>query len=73
MCTAVCRSGGSNPYVIPVGGSNYIGSWGYIETFHELMDEGALENFDDIVVATGSGGTICGLAIANYLTGLKIK
>ena len=72
MCT-IYRSEGSNPYIIPVGGSNSVGSWGYIEAFRELMDEGALENFDDIVVATGSGGTICGLAIANYLTGLKIK
>jgi D-cysteine desulfhydrase len=67
------RSGGSNPYIIPVGGSNNVGSWGYIEAFRELLDEGALDSFDDIVVATGSGGTICGLAIANYLTGLKVK
>ena len=37
------------------------------------MEEGALDSFDDIVVATGSGGTVCGLAIANYLTGLKVK
>ena len=67
------RSRGSNPYIIPVGGSNHIGSWGYIEAFRELMEEGALDSFDDIVVATGSGGTVCGLAIANYLTGLKVK
>ena len=58
---------------MPLGGSNVLGSWGYIEAFHELMDEGALDGVDDIVVATGSGGTICGLAIANYLTGLKVK
>ena len=52
-----------------------VGSWGYniIEAFRELMDEGVLENFDDIVVATGSGGTICGLAVGNYLTGQKVK
>ena len=37
------------------------------------MDEGALDGVDDIVVATGSGGTICGLAFANYPTGLKVK
>ena len=37
------------------------------------MNDGAIEKFDDIVVATGSGETICGLAIANYLTGLKVK
>ena len=31
------------------------------------------ENFDDVVVATGSGGTISGLAVANYLTGSRIR
>ena len=67
------RCVGSNPYVIPVGGSNSTGSWGYIEAFRELMDQGAMEEFDDIVVAIGSGGTLCGLAIANYLTGSKVK
>ena len=67
------RVGGANPYPVPLGGSNSVGSWGYIEAFRELMAEGALERFDDVVVATGSGGTICGLAVANYLTGLKVK
>ena len=37
------------------------------------MNDGATENFDDIVVAAGSGDTICGLALANYLTGSKVK
>lgn len=59
--------------MIPLGGSNSVGSWGLIEAFRELVDEGVLDNFDDIVVPTGSGGTICGLAVANYLTGSKIK
>ena len=68
-----CRAAGSNPYVIPLGGSNMIGTWGYIEAFQELIDEGVLENFDDIVVAIGSGGTVCGLTIGNYLTGQKVK
>jgi 1-aminocyclopropane-1-carboxylate deaminase/D-cysteine desulfhydrase-like pyridoxal-dependent ACC family enzyme len=67
------RSAGSNPYVIPLGGSNTVGTWGYIEAFQELVTQGVLENFDDIVVATGSGGTICGLAVGNYLTGMKVK
>ena len=35
--------------------------------------QGVLDNFDDIVVAIGSGGTTCGLALANYLTGSKLK
>ena len=67
------RTSGFNPYVVPMGGSNTIGSWGYIEAFQELLDDGVLENFDDIVLATGSGGTLSGLAVGNYLTGQKIK
>ena len=35
--------------------------------------QGVLDNFDDIVVAIGSGGTTCGLGLANYLTGSKLK
>ena len=41
--------------------------------FRELMEEGVLNKFDDIVMAVGSGGTICGLAVANYLTGSQVK
>ena len=32
-----------------------------------------LENFDDIVVTVGSGGSASGIAIGNYLTGSKLK
>lgn len=32
-----------------------------------------MEDYDDIVVAAGSVGTVCGLAVAKYLTGAKIK
>ena len=67
------RSTGGNPYIIPVGGSNSVGVWGYIEAFQELVHQGVLENFDDIVVTTGSGGTVCGLVVGNYLTGMKVK
>ena len=27
------------PYLIPVGGSNTVGTWGYIEAFRELVDQ----------------------------------
>ena len=37
------------------------------------MDDGVLEKFDDIVLPAGSGASVCGLAVANYLTGMKIK
>ena len=35
--------------------------------------QGALEDFDDLVFACGSGGTAAGLSIANYLTGSKLR
>ena len=35
--------------------------------------QGVLDDFDDIIVATGSVGTICGLAVSKYLTGASIK
>lgn len=35
--------------------------------------QNALEDYTDLVVTTGSGGTASGLAIANYLTGSKLK
>ena len=39
---------------------------------YKLM-QGVLNDFDDVFVAAGSVGTACGLAIANYLTGSKLK
>lgn len=67
------REQGSNSYLIPVGGSNHVGVFGYITAFQELIEQNALDNFDDIVVAIGSGGTASGIAIANYLTGFKLR
>ena len=38
-----------------------------------ILLQGVLEEFDDIFVAAGTAGTACGLAVANYLTGSKLK
>ena len=35
-----------------------------------IFIQNVLEDYDDIVVAVGSGGTASGIAIGNYLTGL---
>ncbi|XP_019227382.1 PREDICTED: bifunctional D-cysteine desulfhydrase/1-aminocyclopropane-1-carboxylate deaminase, mitochondrial isoform X1 [Nicotiana attenuata] len=68
---------GRKPYVIPVGGSNSLGTWGYIEAIREveqqLQHSSSEWKFDDIVVACGSGGTVAGLSIASRLSGLKAK
>jgi len=64
---------GENSYLIPVGGADSVGLWGYINAFQELINQGVLENFDDIVFACGSGGTATGLAVGNFLTGSKLR
>ncbi|XP_045215998.1 uncharacterized protein LOC123566167 [Mercenaria mercenaria] len=67
------KTSGELCYQIPVGGSNSVGLFGYISVFEELLSQGVQENFDDIVFACGSGGTAGGLAIANFLTGSKLR
>jgi len=37
------------------------------------MEQGLADNFDDVVVAVGSGGTACGLAVANHLAGSPVR
>ena len=45
-----------------------------MEAFDEMIELQNLESvIDDIVLTTGSGGTMAGLAIANYLTGSKFN
>eukprot|EP01023_Acetabularia_acetabulum_P015517 TRINITY_DN17547_c0_g1_i1.p1 TRINITY_DN17547_c0_g1~~TRINITY_DN17547_c0_g1_i1.p1 ORF type:complete len:237 (-),score=41.09 TRINITY_DN17547_c0_g1_i1:181-867(-) len=62
---------GLNPYIIPVGGSNSLGTWGYIQTANEIMQYSEQSGlvFDDIVMACGSGGTTGGLALGMHLGG----
>lgn len=58
------RSQGKRPYGITTGGSNALGTFGYIEAYEEILSQSA-EPFDAIFVAIGSGGTAAGLALAN--------
>ncbi len=43
---------GSKPYVIPVGGSNALGCWGYLQAVEELAQQARDMDmrFDDIVM-----------------------
>lgn len=54
---------GRRPYVIPVGGSNAVGTLGYVgcalEIARQSVDEGVF--FDHLFITTGSGGTHAGL------------
>ncbi|MFW9924053.1 MAG: D-cysteine desulfhydrase family protein [Candidatus Thorarchaeota archaeon] len=53
---------GRRPYIIPTGGSNAIGSFGYINCFKEiaLQSKELGLTFDYFVIATGSAGTQAG-------------
>ncbi|KAL3143275.1 hypothetical protein ABBQ38_002120 [Trebouxia sp. C0009 RCD-2024] len=67
------RRQGKKPYSIPVGGSNSLGSWGYLEAVRELETQVANMGITDIVLACGSGGTAAGMALGLHLSGLGCK
>ncbi len=48
-------------YKIPCGGSNALGTVGYVNCVKEIAEQGF--SFDRIICAEGSGGTIAGLAL----------
>ncbi len=66
------RSAGRAPYVIPEGGSNAVGAWGYVRCAAELAaDLAALPALPTTVIhACGSGGTSAGLVLGARLCGL---
>ena len=40
---------GRKPYVIPVGGSDAIGTFGYLAATQEILDQAGKEAFTDII------------------------
>lgn len=44
------QADGKAPYFIPVGGSNALGTWGYLNFFQELIEQTAEAPFTDIVM-----------------------
>ncbi len=59
-------------YKIPCGGSNALGSLGYVECAREIRDQGFHPGH--LICAEGSGGTMAGLALGAklYLPGTKV-
>ena len=57
------KAEGKKPYLIPVGGSNVIGAYGYVRCANEILQQISQSNLqiDQIVLATGSAGTQAGL------------
>lgn len=89
MVSMNLKGAGKKPYVIPVGGSNGLGSMGYIDAYHELevqREEKDL-NFDWEFVTAGSAGTFAGIfmghkihhsqskliGVSPWLTAIEIK
>lgn len=56
---------GKKYYKIPCGGSNALGSLGYVDCVREMSEQGF--KFDHIICAEGSGGTMAGLALGAKL------
>jgi D-cysteine desulfhydrase len=60
-------------YPIPVGGSNAVGTWGYIHAVDELLQQwygnpkDDAPSLDHIVFACGSGGTAAGIVLGMAL------
>lgn len=68
--------GGRDAYLVPMGGSNVVGSLGYVDAARELAAQvrrGELPEPDAIVVTVGLGGTAAGLAAGLVLEGMKTR
>lgn len=66
----------SDAYFVPLGGSNALGSLGFVDAAHELAKQvraGELPEPDVVVVAMGSGGTAAGLAVGFEQAGLRTR
>ncbi|NLL80839.1 MAG: D-cysteine desulfhydrase family protein [Tissierellia bacterium] len=57
------------PYIIPMGASNHIGTYGYINAYEEILKQEKDMNieFDLISTPVGSGGTYGGLWYGDYI------
>jgi len=65
-------------YIIPEGGSNQLGSWGYVKGMEEIANDLTALGADDfgettVISATGSGGTTAGLLLGAKMLGLDLR
>jgi D-cysteine desulfhydrase len=65
------RAQGRTPYIIPEGGSNALGSLGYVRSMLEIVQ--SAENLDFIITAVGSGGTLAGLLAGAQITNTRAQ
>lgn len=65
------NSAGKNPYIIPLGASDEVGSWGFVRAIEELQKQKQEKgfHFDAILHACSSGGTTAGMEVGKRLFG----
>ncbi len=63
------------PYIIPEGGSDPLGAWGYVKALEELRKQAGKANLeiDTVACASGSGGTYAGLYLGSKLSGWNVN
>jgi D-cysteine desulfhydrase len=63
------------PYIIPEGGTDPLGIWGYVKALEEIRKQAskAKISIDTICCAVGSAGTYAGLYLGSKIYGWKIK
>jgi D-cysteine desulfhydrase len=66
---AELRARGKRPYIVPEGGSNALGAWGYVRCVEEIAAD-LPPGPATLVYAAGSGGTGAGLILGVKLLGL---
>ncbi|MEE9362233.1 MAG: D-cysteine desulfhydrase family protein [Cellulophaga sp.] len=69
------KHAGGKPYIIPFGGSNLLGSLGYVDCANEIIEQCDKEkiNPDFVFVTTGSGGTQAGLVAGFHMKNMNTK
>jgi D-cysteine desulfhydrase len=64
---------GGHAVIIPEGGSNALGSLGYVRAAQEITRQLGDDLPETVVVPTGSGGTVAGLAIGFLALGVHTR
>lgn len=66
---------GGKPYMIPFGGSNLLGSLGYVDCANEIIAQCKKDKINPnyVFVATGSGGTQAGLVAGFHMKNMNTK
>ncbi len=70
VCDDIETTSNRKVYQIPVGGSNGIGTWGYIEGVNEVVNQLDGHRIDHVVFACGSGGTAAGIGLGFALSNI---